>query len=88
MNEKKEFEDFIARVKRAGAGIYGTKHFMCLKHEHWKFLWAAERIAELEAENNILREALEMEVISNGRDNLGWQPAAHIAQRALEKSDG
>jgi len=56
MNEKKEFEDFIARVKRTGAGLYDTEHFMCLKHEHWKFLWAADRIAELEAENRRLRE--------------------------------
>ena len=46
---KDEWESYIERIKRAGAGEYGTDHFMCRKHEHWKMLWAAERIADLEA---------------------------------------
>jgi len=55
-NKKKDWEHMIERIKLIGAGTYGTKHFMCKKHEHWKFLWAAERIAELEAELQALRE--------------------------------
>jgi len=54
-DEQKSWEQYISQIKRAGAGEYGTEHFMCLKNEHLKLLWAAERIAELEAENARLR---------------------------------
>ena len=37
-DDKKEFDEFIDRIKRTAAGNYGTKHFMLRKHEHWKFL--------------------------------------------------
>jgi hypothetical protein len=47
----KDWTGMIERIKRCGAGTYGTPFFMARKDEHWKFLWAAERIAELEAEN-------------------------------------
>lgn len=45
---QRSWETFIARIKHCGAGEYGSAHFICSKHEHWKFLWAADRIEKLE----------------------------------------
>jgi hypothetical protein len=45
----KDWAGMIETIKRCGVGVYGTKYFMPQKHEHWKFLWAADHIAELEA---------------------------------------
>jgi len=56
MDRQKDWEQYIERLKRCGAGEYGTEFFMARKHEHWKFLWAADRITELEQENTKLRE--------------------------------
>jgi hypothetical protein len=47
---EKDWAGMIERIRRSGAGTYGTPFFMARKDEHWKFLWAAERIVELEAE--------------------------------------
>jgi hypothetical protein len=47
---EKDWAGMIERIRRSGAGTYGTPFFMARKDEHWKFLWAAERITELEAE--------------------------------------
>jgi len=51
-----EWDRAIQIIKNIGAGHYGTKHFMCRKHEQWKMLWADERIKELEAENKRLMQ--------------------------------
>ena len=59
MGEQQDWGEYIERIKRSGAGEYGAAHFMCSKHEHWKILWAAERIEALEAERDKLRSLLQ-----------------------------
>ena len=68
-DEQKAWEHLIHRIKVCGAGTYGGKHFMCQKHEHWKYLWAAERIAELEQQLTELR-ALAQAAVKADKDSL------------------
>jgi hypothetical protein len=63
---EQDFKRFIDRVERAAVGKRGEKHFMPTKHEHWKFIWAAERITELEQENAALKDEPVGEIAAQG----------------------
>ena len=89
MNDQKEWEEFIERIKRSGAGEYGSAHFMCIKHEHWKMLWAAERIAELEQQLAELREKHDnfVQYVSDWLDGMFGKEDLPKVIEALQESD-
>jgi hypothetical protein len=46
----------------------------------------AKRIAELEKDNSRMKKGLQE--IANSKEILGWSPAAHIAEQALQEAEG
>lgn len=77
---KKDWEEYIERIKRCGAGEYGSAHFMCSKYEHWKMLWAAERISELESLITDIHDNLYGEVMGWDDGSDEWEQMRQIAK--------